>query len=70
MVVIPNTTGVESADTNVIGRRSPGAQDWVAIIAKKYRSNSEKKMESSLINKTRCGKLSNDDYPLPRASPS
>ena len=40
MVLIPNTTGVESANTNVIGRHSPVAQDYIAITAKKYRSNS------------------------------
>ena len=40
MVLIPNTTGVESANSNVIGRRSPDARDYVAIIAGKYRSNS------------------------------
>ena len=33
MVLIPNTTGVESANTNVIGRRSPVAREnglWVS----------------------------------------
>ena len=43
MVLTPNTTGVESANTNVIGRRSPVARDYVAITAKKYRGNSATK---------------------------
>ena len=43
MVLTPNTTGVESANTNVIGRHSPVARDYVAITAKKYRGNSATK---------------------------
>ena len=57
MVLIPNTTGVESANTNVIGRRSHVAQDSVANITKKYRSNSVTKWRAHWLLKTRCGML-------------
>ena len=56
MVLIPNTTGVESANTNVIGRRSLVARD-VAITAKKYRSNSMTKRITHWSLNTRCGML-------------
>ena len=57
MVLIPNTTGVESANTNVIGRRSPVARYKVSIIAKKYRNNLVANRRAHWSLKTRCGML-------------
>ena len=57
MVLIPNTTGVESANTNVIGQRSPVARYLVAITAKKYRSNTVENRRAHWSLKTRCGTL-------------
>ena len=65
MVLIPNTTGVESANTNVIGRRSPVARDLVAITAKKYRSNSMTKQRTHWSLNTRCGMLPSNIQKLP-----
>ena len=46
MVLIPYTTGVESANTNVIGRRSPVARDFVLLcfrlLSSKRSSNAAK----------------------------
>ena len=68
MVLIPNTTGVESADTDVIGRRSPVTRDEVAITAKKYRSNSMTKQRTHWSLNSRCGMLPciNQKLPLGR----
>ena len=57
MVLIPNTTGMESANTTVIGRRSPVARDNVAIVSMKYRSNSVTKRRAHWSLKTWCGML-------------
>ena len=57
MVLIPNNTGVESPNTNVIGQCSPVARDYVAIITKKYRSNSVTRRRAHWSLKTRCGML-------------
>ena len=68
MVLIPNITGVESDNTNVIGRRSPVARDWVAIFAKKYRSNSVTKRRAHWLLKTRCGMLPSNIARKPKIS--
>ena len=51
---------MESANTNVIGRRGPVAQDSVAIIAKEYRSNSLTKRRAHWSLKTRGDMLPNN----------
>ena len=57
VVLIPNTMGVDSANSNVIGQCCPVTQDKVANIAKKYCSYSVTKRSAYWSLKTRWGML-------------